>query len=682
MQAQNHGHSHDLDGHPHDLEEVIVTSHPLAEGGLSQSSIVLSGDKLSEELESSLGETLANSAGIRSASFGGAVGRPVIHGLGGPRIKTTEDRIDSLDVSVTSTDHAVTVEPFIANSVTVLKGSSTLIYGSGAIGGVVDTETGRIPSEVPEAIEGRIELRGADNANATTGAVRLDGGAGENFAWHLDAFSKSADDYDIAGELESAALIAAEEAEAQAAGEEREEEEESDTLEGSNYDVDGGAIGFSFIGDQGFVGVSVSTTNANYGLVGGHHEEEDEEGEEHDEEEEEEEAPGFIDLEQTRVDLEAQLNNPFAGIKKINARFGVNDYEHSEVEGNGEIGTLFDNDAWEGRLEVTHEAIFGFDGAFGIQLSQREFSAIGEEAFVPPTETDSSGIFWVGERDLDTWKLEVGARFDSVDNTSLTSASLDRDFSTVSSSIGVLIPTGETSTWSALLDYSQRAPSIEELYSDGPHLATQSFEIGDPDLEEETGLSLSLTWNYQNDVIDAHATLYHNEFDGFIYEVATGEEEDELPVLAYRQNDASFTGLDLELGVHLFEVLQGDMDLTFQFDTVSAEVSIDGNDALPRIPADRVGAGLSWENDVWKVLLNYKHVSSQTDVTEFELPTESYDDVSARISRSILFGEQQLSFFIAAKNLTDEEQREHVSFVKDLAPQPGRTIEAGLRFKF
>lgn len=659
-----------------ELEEIVVRAHPLSGEGLSQSTTVLTGESLAEELQSSLGETLGSSAGIRSASFGGAVGRPVIHGLGGARIKTTEDRIDSLDVSVTSTDHAVTVEPFIASQITVLKGASTLLYGSGAIGGVVDTQTGRIPIELPdEPLSGRIELRASDNADARTGAARLDGRLGESVAWHLDAFSKQADDYEIAGELESVALRAQE-------GEEHDEEGSVDVLEGSRYDVDGGAFGASFLGDAGFLGMSISTLNAEYGLVGGHAEEEGDEHEEGEEHEEEEEQPGRIDLRQTRYDLEAQVNNPFAGVEKINARLGINDYQHDEIEGNGEIGTSFDNQAWEGRVELSHAPIADFTGALGLQLSGREFSALGEEAFVPPVETDSQGLFWVGERDFNAFSLETGLRFESTDHSPSLADLPDLNFSTTSASLGLIVPQNENQTWSVLLDYSERAPSIEELYSDGPHLATQRFEIGKPDLIKESGLGLTLTWNYQSDYFDATASVYRTRFNDFIYQSATGEEEDGLPVLVYLQDDARYTGIDIELGFHLAEVAGGDLDLIAKFDTVDAEVTAAGGQPLERIPSNRIGVGFAWQNGGWRTKLDYTHTSAQSDVAEFELPTDSYNDLSLRASRRIEIADQALTFFVQGRNLTDEEQRQHTSFVKDVAPAPGRRIELGVRYQF
>ncbi|MBL4672900.1 MAG: TonB-dependent receptor [Arenicella sp.] len=656
------------------LEEVVVRAHLLSDQGLSQSTDVLSGDELFEQLQGSLGETLANVPGVRNASFGGAVGRPVIHGLGGARVKTTEDRIDSLDVSVTSADHAVTVEPFIANRITILKGASTLLYGSGAIGGVVDTETGRIPKRLPEAsLTGRAEARFADNADAETLAIRLDGKTTESIAWHLDAFSKQADDYEISAPADSG------------------EQGGASTLEGSRYDVSGGAFGASFIGEAGFIGLSISTLDANYGLVGPHAEHEEHDGDTgdhadgHDQEsfEQDEEQPGVIELEQTRIDLEAERIAPFSGIEKINFRLGINDYQHSEIEGNGELGTVFDNRAWEGRIEVSHLPIASFKGAFGLQLNGREFSALGEEAFVPPVDSDSAGLFWVGEREFDKWSLETGVRLDRVEHSPSPVGLANVDFSTLSSSLGAVIPASESLSWSALLDYTERAPAIEELYSNGAHLATQTFEIGDTNLQKESALGLSFSAHYHTDLVDLNATIYATQFDDFIYQTNTGDIEDDLPVLRYQQGDADFVGIDFEVAFHLSKFLGGDLDLTATFDSVSADVKsrASGEQSLPRIPADSQSLGVSWDNDVWRAKLNFKQVSSQTDVANFELTTDSYTDLTLTINRRIGLAVGDVDLFIHGRNLGDQEQRQHTSFVKDFAPAPGRRIEVGARFQ-
>ena len=658
-----------------DIEEITIKAHPLHEQGLSQNISILSGEELTDAIESNLGDTLAKQVGVRSASFGIAAGRPIIRGLGGPRVKTTEDTIDSLDVSVTSTDHAVTVEPFIAEQIVILKGASTLLYGPGAIGGVVDTETGRIPTKLNEEdFSGRGEFRVSDNEDGTAGAIRLDGNLSDNFAWHVDAFTKEADDYEIPGFAESAAFIAAEEAE-EGGQEEEEEEEVFGVLEGSRFDIQGYAGGISWVDGENHLGLSISGTDGTYGLVGGHHEEGEEE-----EEEEGEEEPGRIDLEQTRIDFSGRFTSSLDIIESFEFRVGINDYEHSEIEGNGEIGTLFDNDAWEARFLANHTEVMGFTGTVGLQISDRDFSAVGEEAFVPPSETDTVGLFWVGERQFENFSLELGSRIDSFDTDSENSVS--RSFTTFSTSAGAVVPLSQTTTLTALVDYAERAPGIEELFSNGPHLATQTFEIGDPNLNEESSINFTFSLAYETELLDAHASFYHYDFDDYIFQSATGEIDDDLPVLVYQQNDAEFTGLELEVGVHLLDVASGDLDLRFSYDLVDADVDGSGNGNLPRIPADRFTVGLVWGNEVWRAKLSYADTASQRDNAPFELPTEGYEDISAKIERKFAIGDSVLTAFIHGKNLSDEEQRNSTSFVKDLAPAPGRRIEAGVQFDF
>lgn len=691
------------------LEEVVINAHPLHENGLSQSVNILRGEELTDVLASNLGDTLATQPGIRSASFGAASGRPIIHGLGGTRVKTTQDNIDSLDVSVTSTDHAVTVEPFIANQITVLKGASTLLYGSGAIGGVVDVETGRIPTQLNEEnFSGRGQVQLSDNNNGETGALRLDGNLTDNLAWHIDGFSKQADDYDIPGFAESANYMAAEHDEDHDDDEHHEEEndahegeEEFGILEGSRFDIQGVAGGLSWVDGENHLGISISGLDGSYGLVGGHahedehaeehnddhddHEEHDEEDhhDEHSEEHSEEDAPGRIDLKQTRVDISGKFTSTHDLINAYNFRIGVNNYQHAEVEGNGEIGSFFENDAWEARLFANHNEISGFKGVIGLQLSDRDFSAIGEEAFVPPSNSETLALFWVGEREYEHFSLELGARIESLDTkTTINDENVNRSFTTFSSSIGAVMPISERSTLTALIDYAERAPSIEELFSNGPHLATQTFEIGNIGLEKENSTNLTLAYGFETDALDAHITLYHYQFDNYIFQESFGLEEDGLPVLNYQQNDADFTGMDVELGIHLFEINKADIDLRFSYDLVEADLNTQALQNLPRIPANRFSADLLWHTPLWRAKLSFSDVSDQNDSAPFELSTEGYQDISAKIERQFDMGTTRITAFINGKNLTDEEQRNHTSFVKDVAPAPGRTVEAGIRFAF
>ncbi len=657
------------------IDELVVRAHPLSAENLAQPVSTLSGDALERALAPSIAETLRNIPGVHSSSFGQAVGRPVIRGLGGARVKTMEDRIDSMDVSVSSPDHLTTIEPFTAESIEVLKGPSTLLYGSGAIGGVVDVHTGRIPHAVPEKLSAKAEIRTADNANHRTGAASIQAGAG-TFALHLDAFYRDADEYDIPGFAESAALRALEELEG-GEEEEGEEEEAFGTLPGSQLETRGGSVGVSHVGDRGFLGVAVSTYEADYGLPGGHgHEHEEEES---GAEEEEEEGNPVLDLSQTRIDAEAGLDAPFAGFSSLNLRLGFNDYEHTEVEGNGEAGTVFATEALEGRLELTHEPLWGIEGATGIQVSTRDFSALGEEAFVQPVDTQTLGIFYVGQRDFGGTGLEFGLRYEHVEHD--PTDGLSRTFDLGAASLGLIQPLEGGWTFSAQLDYSNRAPVAEELYSDGAHLATQSFEIGDPFLEEERATNVSASLRYEQDALRFSLNAYYTDFSDFIYEAATGAEIEELPVLQWQQADASFRGVEVDVGWEALNWQDGTLTLNAGFDVVRTRLDAGENENLPRIPPQRwrVGTVLSWQDFLAEVA--WSRVDSQDDTAFGELPTEAYNDLRVHLGYGFNLGDSRLEVFLAGRNLTDDEQRYHTSFIKDFAPQPGRTIEAGVTLR-
>ena len=674
------------------IEEIVVYSSPLANNGSAQSVTVLKGDELAKKLQGSIGATVAREAGVQSASYGTAVGRPFIRGLGTTRIKTTQDSIDTLDVAVTSGDHPVAVEPFIADQVEILRGPSSLLYGAGAIGGVVNVETGRIARTVAEeAFSGGVELRGAENGNATTAAIKLDGKFTDALHWHLDGFTRDADEFDIPGIGESDVFLASGNDQASTT---------PGTLENSQSESQGGAVGLSWVQEAGFVGFSVSAIESEFGLFG------------------EPSIIPFIDLEQTRFDIEAQANNPFAGIKSINFRIGVNDYEHAELaleveddpsSGFG-VGTLFENDAFESRLIAEHEAIGGFEGTFGLQFGDREFSALGEEAFIQETDVDTIGLFWVAERSFNSFDLELGARIDQVDYDSSIPLGGDLgniidanpEFTSNSFSAGVIFPITEALSISGLLDFSTRAPSIEELFSYGPHIATRSYEVGNVDFDEEEAFNVTLGVNYQVGALNLRANIYQTVFDGFIYEVNTGEtvatspltigvtgealeEFADLPVFEFQQEDTTVIGFDVAADIALGQFGGGGLNLSFLFDTVDAstdDTPTIGNRNIPRLPASRFGVGLDWGNDLWTAAIDFLNVDDQEDTQVFELPTDSFNDLSIFVNRKIELQGSDLAVFLHGRNLTDDEQRHHPSIVKDIGPAPGRTIEIGARLQF
>ena len=673
------------------LQEVMVEAHPLSSEGLAQPVVVLEGDALARKRGTTLGQTLGKEPGIQSQSFGVAVGRPVIHGLTGPRVKVLEDRIDTLDASVSSTDHAATVDPFIADRIEVLKGANTLVYGAGAIGGVVDVHTGRIPhNKRSEAISGRGEASYTDNGDALAGALRLDGGIdlgeseeADQLVWHLDGFSSDAEAYDIPGFVESRQLRALED----------EEEHESGLLEGSDYRDQGGALGLSWVGERGFFGFAVSQLSSRYGLPGAH---EDEGGAE------EEEGTPTLDLEQTRIDVEAGLENPFDGFESINFRGAINDYQHTEFEPDGEPGTEFDNDAYEVRVELVHEAVANWRGAVGLQAGRRDFAALGDEAFLSPTDTDSYGLFWVGERKLENVELEAGIRVDEVKHSpdgafsdpgecgaEYASGLPDRDFTDVSASLGVIWPVSDNNRWSVQTDFASRAPVAEELYSCGEHLATQTFDIGNPDLDSEEAINVAVSFARQTDNTALDITAYVIEFSDYIYQAAGETPADELTRFAYTQEDAQFWGIDLSVQQALVDLSGGGrvtMNLLFDMVRGRLDSSVDGERDLPRIPAERYGIGFAVEHGVFYASLDYLYVAEQNRVAELELETDSYEDLGLTIEAQLVESDDNnqapLTVFLRGNNLTDDEQRHHASFIKDFAPAPGRSITTGLRFSF
>jgi iron complex outermembrane recepter protein len=655
------------------IEHVVVTSHPLSAEGLALSSEILEGEELSRKLESSVGETVGREPGVHAASFGQAASRPVIHGLGGPRVRLMEDRIDALDASVTSADHAVTIEPFIADRIEVLKGPSTLLYGSGAIGGVVDVHTGRIPHDRSAgALSGRIEARLGDNGDRTTGAGRLDGHVG-SIAWHLDGFTRESDPYEIPGFAESKALRERD----AAGGEPALHDEPEGRLPGSDLQASGGAAGLSLVGERGFAGLALSRMTADYGLPGGHgHEHEHEPGEV-----EEHTGAPKVDLEQTRVDLEAGLVDPLPGFQSLNLRIGVNEYRHQEIEDGGMVATTFDNEAVEARLELTHLPVADWTGALGIQYTHRELAALGEEAFIEPVDTTALGVFWVGERSFAAFDLEGGARFETAEVDPRSTAG--EQFDTGALSVGLILPFGQAWSLGLLADYASRAPIAEELYSFGPHLTTRSFELGDPGLDPERALSFSANLRYAGERWFVSGTAYYNDFSDFIYEAPTGEQRDGLPVFAYAQNDARFTGLDAEVRATVASWDAGSLTVNARFDTVDGELDVDGDENLPRIPATRYALGLGGQWGMLRGSVDHVWVDAQHDVADFELPTESYRDLRAFLGADLMLGGgSRATVFVQGRNLTDADQRQHTSFIKDLAPLPGRTVEAGVRLRF
>jgi iron complex outermembrane receptor protein len=651
-------------------EEIVVTgvlrdSSPV---DLAQSVSVVSGDELDRLRGANLGEALSNQLGVSSSYFGAGASRPIIRGLAGARVQMLEDGINSMDAATVSDDHAVTIEPLAADQIEIFRGPTTLLYGSGAIGGVVNTVTTRIPSRAPEnGLEGAFEVRGDSVADSRGAAVRLDGGA-SNFAWHVDAGTRDSDDYEIPGFAHADADLA-----------DPDPEDVFGIVENSAAESDSLALGASWLGDKGFIGIGVSMLDSLYGIPGHHHVHEEEGGVPPPAEEEEEVVR--IDLEQQRVDLRGGWQDLQGAIEGVNVRVGMNDYEHVELEGD-EIGTQFTNEGTELRVELLHRAAGQWNGAFGVQVGERKFAAVGAEAFVPPVDTSTLGIFIVEKVDLEKWQLELGGRLDSLEHTPTGGLPVFDDNGT-SLSLGAVRSFGDGYAFVASFSLSDRIPVAEELYSDGPHLATSAVQIGDPSLDNETAQHVDIGVRGTAGGVNWSVTGFNTRYDQFIYLADTGTVDpvEDLPIFVFTQADVDFQGIEAELFVPLMEDGPSAVDMRLFVDYVHGELTT--GEKLPRLPPLRYGGRFEYHNERLLVGVEATRYNDQDDIAPFETATDGYMLLNADLRwRLGSTSGTEFELFANATNLGDEDARKHTSFVKDVAPLPGRNYALGFRSRF
>ena len=659
---------------------TVTTGEARGLGEVYQPAGVLGGRELLAQQEPTLGETLARQPGVNSTYFGPGASRPVIRGLGGDRVRILEGGVGTGDVSNTSPDHAVGVDPLGAERIEIVRGPATLLYGSTAIGGVVNVIDARIPRFRQEAaLSGNAQLTGGTVADERAGELSLTGGIG-NLAWHAGVLGRETDDLSIPGFAESAAFRATEEEEE--GGDSEEEEEAFGTLENSATQTTSWTGGVSVVGEAGFVGVAFSRYDDEYGVPGHAHKEEGEEplsAVSLSQEGEEEEFVS-IDLEQRRVDVEGELDRSVGFFRGLRFRLGTNDYEHVELEG-AEVGTRFTNDAWEARLEAPHGDREGLSGAIGLQLASNEFAAIGEEAFVPPSETDSWAIFGFEELPAGPTRLQLGVRYENQDVATLEGELLDRSLDGFSASAGLLWLPVSDYTLSLSLARSVRLPTASELFANGPHIATRAFEIGDPDLDNEKSVGLDVALKRTSGVVTGEIGFFTNWFSDFIFESFTGEEEDGLQVIQFSQANARFIGFEGRADVEVFHREPHHVALEVSGDYVRGELT-DGDEPLPRIPPLRLGIGAHYQGEPFWGEILVRRVNEQDRVAEFETPTDAYSMLDATIGYRFFTGGLVHDLVLRGTNLTDEEARNHASFLKDLAPLPGRDLSLAYRLNF
>jgi iron complex outermembrane receptor protein len=696
------------------LVELVVTAPFAATEAQTALPIgILSGEALREKASNSLGDTLKNEIGMANASFGTGVGQPIIRGQTGNRVTILQNGIGLTDASNVSPDHVNATEALLADRIEVIRGPSTLLYGSGAVGGVVNVIDNRIPDTLVERTNFQIEQshNGVNNENKTV--MRLDASVG-SFGFHLDAFTRENDNYDINGFAIDEEAVEAVDALAEAlsaGGEEHDEEHEEEEFENSrgfinNSDGEGkgGTAGFSYVTDAGFFGFSVSELENKYGLPpgshGGHGEEE-EEGEEHEEgDEEHDEEVEFvrINMEQTRYDFKSQLNFTNSWIESIKTNVGFTDYEHSEIEifetGEREVGTRFSNEGVEARFELKRARTGDWAGVWGLQLSDTKFSAIGEEAFIPKSEINNIGIFGVERYQRDRFTAEIGFRLENNQVDPGGACGNDENAGSVSGS--VLYEIDGDSNILVSVARSERAPSVEELYSNVslatcgrfadedslvPHAATGLLEIGNASLDKETSNNIEFGYRRHSGRFTGEFSAYRNEIEDYIFLNISGEEVDETRVASYLAQDVTFTGLEAEVSVALLSSDSLNAELSFFGDVVNAEFDSGAN--VPRIPPAKVGAELRYFGNNWSAHIHATRVLSQNDQGAMELETDGYTLLSAYADYHVqVAGNSEFKLFARGDNLLDEEIRNHASFLRNFAPEAGRGITLGLRFEY
>lgn len=634
------------------LPEVRVTAAPFSGSENEQiltPARVLSGDQLRDRMDSSIGETLSQEMGVSSSGFGAAASRPVIRGLEGGRVKILENGMSTSDVSTISNDHAVGLEPSSARQIEILRGPAALLYGSGAIGGLVNVVNDRIPTELQAKPVGEAELRISSADRGKSGMLSVDGAAGA-IGLHVDASGLNSSDYKIPGNQ-----IA------------NNPGSSYGTLPQSfNHRTSLGA-GASYIQDWGYVGASVSTLSNYYGVPTA--------------------SGSRIDLNQQRIDIDSLIRNPGTGLESMRIRLAYTDYKHTELSVQNVAQTNFKNKAWESRIEWQHHAIAGWRGRFGLQAEDVDFSALnagtGAVNTVLPTRSTSVAAFIVEERNFGPVNLSTGLRFENVNRT--PSGQRERTFGLASWSGGALWSFVPGYGAGATLSFAQRAPGTEELYSNGPHDATSTYDKGQSGLATESSQNIELTLQKNTGVMRWKANLFRNQIKNFTYGRLTGVMLDEdgapggdLKERVFSQANASLYGAEVEASYNM----AGD-GLSMRAFADMSRGSFDNGGSLPLQPAARVSVEGGFKRGPWRTGVSALHAYAQNRLATFETtPTSGYTRVDARLSYAQKIAGQQWTWFLQARNLLNQEIRFSTSLLKDSAPASGRSVILGVRTRF
>lgn len=646
---------------PAELDDVIVTGVPF---GISRNATTIATTVIDEEAlavapAASLGDLLNGTPGLRSTAFAPGASRPVIRGLTGPRVQVLTNGVGLIDASSVSPDHQVATDPAESNRIEIIRGPSTLIYGGTAIGGVVNVLDGRIPEALPEGgFDGHLTAQGSTADEGSLFSGRGDFALG-NFVLHLDALKKDADDYEIPSSPISQQLADAEGIPRDTTG----------VLSNSYSELEAYGIGGSLVGERGFLGASFKETDSTYGVVA--------------------EEFVFIGLEQQRFDVRGGYRFDAGPFREVRATYGQADYTHTEFEDVGEPGTIFASDGHEVRVDLIQRERNGWNGAVGVQTLSRNFSAIGDEAYIPSADIEEAGVYAVQRLDLDGYGFEGGLRYDRRNLTATpfgSATEVDRAFDNWSASAAVFVRPAPGLFLGLSLARNERAPSEVELFADGLHIATAAYEVGAPGLDSETVTSLEGTVHYDGGAFRGDLHVYASRFDGFIdlrdtgatFDFDEGGVIETFPIFAYEQTDADFRGFEAQVAYDVWTSGSRVVTLEGTADYVDANTDLG---PAARIPPYSVTGRIKYASTQVDVSFEVRHVGEKDEVADFELPTDSYTLVNL-FGAWRPFNDRNVTLFAEGRNLTDEEAREHASFLKDIAPQPGRNLRFGVSYRF
>ena len=639
------------------LERVLVTGNPLANSQLLQAGQALAGDALTLRRANSLGETLDGLAGVSSTAFGPNVGRPVLRGLDGDRVRLLSNAGASLDASSLSFDHAVPVDPLVVERVEVLRGPAALLYGGSALGGVVNTLDNRIPRQRQEGLSGVAELRLGGAADERSGALVMDGGQGR-FAWHADLSARKANDQRTPSHLLDGEAVS--------------------RVRNSASEGHAGALGAALHFDQGYAGLSYDDYRNDYGVTV--------------------EPDVGIRMQRQRLAAAGQWRWTDGPLRQLQWQLSRASYEHVEVEGSGEIGTRFKNKGNDGRVELRHAPLGPVEGVIGLQWESAAFSALGEEALVPTSDTRSRALFVLEQYRAGPLTLAAGLRRETVDVDSAGDAAdaaeprfgaaRQRHFAPRSASLQAGYALTPAWNFQLSLADTQRAPAFYELYADGVHVASGAYERGDASLGLEKARSMDLGLQWTDGASSVRLNAYETRFDSYIALSATGAVIDvggeSVPEYAFRSVPARLRGVEIEARHALAQRLAGwRLTLEGRFDAVRGTDRSSG-EALPRLAPRRASFGIEADSGRWLLGAELKLAARQTQVPSTDRETPGYGLLKLHLARRLQIAGSDALWYLKFDNVGNvlAYNAGSIATIRDLTPQPARALMTGLQLRF